>query len=151
MNDLISRKDAIEHLKKRLWETALNNEGEAAEVFAEIADDRLDTWMAEIRPAQQWIPVKYRPMTEDEKAYWLDRLWYDGECELSDNMMFDCQMPDDGQKILVCSKCGNIWIDTHEDDGGLMGLEENDDWEGIVAWMPLPEQYKEENNEQVQG
>ena len=51
-------------------------------------------------------------------------------------------MPDDGQKILVCSKCGNIWIDTHEDDGSLMGLEENGDWEDIVAWMPRPEPYK---------
>lgn len=32
-------------------------------------------------------------------------------------------------------------------NGGLMGLEENGDWEDIVAWMPLPEPYKEANDE----
>ena len=56
--DLIRRQDAIEHLKKRLHETAVNNVGimcMAEHVFAEIADNRLGVWMEELPSAQPEI------------------------------------------------------------------------------------------------
>lgn len=83
----------------------------------------------------EWVPIKLRPMTEEEKEAW---------AEYGDfNEIFDCPMPADGQLIWVTSKCGNLWQDTCEDDGGLLSLEGNSDWDDIVAWMPLPEPYTE--------
>ena len=83
----------------------------------------------------RWIPVKTRPMDEEEKRYWEEHYDY-AFGEDYDGTMFDCPMPEDGQEVWVCSKCGNIWQDTCEVDVGI-GLEDNGDWDDIVAWMPF--------------
>ena len=51
MNDPINRADAIKHLKKRLYETALNSNTEHP-YYEEIADNRIYVWMNEVPPAQ---------------------------------------------------------------------------------------------------
>lgn len=90
-----------------------------------------------------WTPVKMRPMDEEERAYWSDHYGYDIEYE--DAVIFDCQMPEDGQEILVSYR---KWIamDKCEIDGGCYGLEGNGDWEDVVAWMPLPKPWKGEED-----
>ena len=49
--DTISRQDTIEHLKKRLYESALNNDGIASKIFEEIADNRVQIWVDELPPS----------------------------------------------------------------------------------------------------
>lgn len=56
MNDTISRQQAIEHLKKRLYESALNNDGIASEIMEEIADNRIQIWMDELPPSPSIKP-----------------------------------------------------------------------------------------------
>jgi hypothetical protein len=51
MDSLISRQSAIDHLKKRLYETALNNVSDA-DLYQEIADNRIDIWVNEMPSAQ---------------------------------------------------------------------------------------------------
>ena len=51
MSDLINRQAAIQHLKKRLYETALNNITEHP-YYEELADNRVDVWLNELPPAQ---------------------------------------------------------------------------------------------------
>ena len=94
----------------------------------------------------KWTPVKFRPMDEEEKQYWEEHYGYTFG-EDFDGIMFDCPMPEDGQEVWVCSKCGNVWQDVCEVDEGI-GLEENGDWDDIVAWMPFnrPEPYKGEED-----
>lgn len=84
--------------------------------------------------AKLWIPVKTRPMTEEERRYYAESLGWDMTND--EAVLFDCKMPEDGQEIWVCSKCGNVWTDTCVVDEGI-GLEENGDWLDIVAWMPF--------------
>ena len=98
------------------------------------------------QPEQRWIPVKTRPMDEEERAYWSDLLGYDVEYE--DAVMFDCKMPDDGQEILVSF---GKWVnmDKCDIDGGLYGLEGNGDWDGVDAWMPLPKPWKGESDGRI--
>lgn len=125
MNDLISRKQTIEHLKKRLWETALNNEGEAAEVFAWIADDRLDTWMAEIQPEQQWIPVS-EGLPKETGLFLVtitNKVWDRGEWHENTRIQTEQFFESDGRFFTA-------WYDANSQ-------------EKITAWMPLPEPYKE--------
>ena len=154
MSDLISRKaaiDAIKAIKYGLWEIDIPSPTvpEYVEHHEQIANMMgvCDNWLERIgslpsaQPEHRWIPVKYRPMDAEERAYWQDHFGY----ELSDEdaVMFDCKMPDDGQEILV-SYCKWVCIDKCEIDGGCYGLEGNGDWDGVVAWMPLPEPYREE-------
>lgn len=47
MSDLISRQEAIAHLKHRLYETQLNIDTEHP-YYEEIADNRIDVWMNEV-------------------------------------------------------------------------------------------------------
>ena len=101
--------------------------------------------MPSVQSEPRWIPVKTRPMTEEERQYYSELYGYDIEYEKA--IMFDCKMPEDGQEIWVCSKCGNVWEDTCCIDEGI-GLEGNGDWLDIVAWMPLPEPYRKETEDE---
>ena len=97
----------------------------------------------EIPDAPQWIPLKLRPMDEEERQHYADVYGYD-ENDF-DGTMCDCPMPEDGEEIWVCSKNGYVWQDLCQEDEGFY-LEGNGDWEDIVAWMPLnkPKPYKGE-------
>ena len=95
----------------------------------------------------QWVPLRTRPMTEEERQYWEEHTGV--ELEDEDAVFFDCQMPDDGQEVWVCYKSGTVSEDVCERDD-FCGLEGNGDWLDIVAWMPRikPEPYREGvNNE----
>jgi hypothetical protein len=93
----------------------------------------------------KWTPVKFRPMDEEERQYWEEHYGYKFDEE--DSVTFDCPMPGDRQEVWVCSKCGNVWQDVCGVDEGTW-LEENGDWDDIVAWMPFekPKPYKGEED-----
>lgn len=136
MNNMIFRDDVYKELSLWDWQDLY-----LPVHFKELIDD--------IPDAPQWIPVKFRPMDEEEKQSLKPYLeeHYGYTFEDYDGIMFDCPMPEDGQEVWVCSKCGNVWQDTCVVDEGI-GLEENGDWEDIVAWMPFnrPEPYKGEED-----
>lgn len=87
--------------------------------------------------AQQWIPFKTRPLTEEEKEEHPE--W---------DFILDCPLPDDGQRILVNIKYKGheaVQLDEYYDDDGSyldsgyeIGTEAN-------AWMPLPEPWREKS------
>ena len=80
-----------------------------------------------------WIPMTTRPMSEEEQEYY--REWSDVE----GSMIFDCELPEDGQEVIV-SHGGYVCVDTFcTDDGCYFEGVEIDD---VEAWMPLPEPYK---------
>ena len=89
--------------------------------------------MPAIEP-QKWIPFRKRELTEEEQemypewSYWLD-----------------CELPEDGDEILISSPTWGVYKDTFNNDGSagcyLEGDEEIDDG---MAWRPLPEPWKGE-------
>jgi len=89
---------------------------------------------------QRWIPFKARPLTEEEKEEHPE--W---DCIL------DCKLPDNGQRILVAIRIrGHEEVQQDEfysDDGSYLdsGYEIGTE---AVAWMPLPEPYREERTEE---
>lgn len=88
------------------------------------------------RPKGEWIPIEVRPLTEEEKEYYAEH-----EYPVDFMMMYDCQMPDDGQEVLITTSAGYVTTDTYYIDEG--GYFENYCDEGDVkAWMPKPEPYK---------
>jgi len=114
--ELISRQDAIEHLKKRLYESALNNEGVVSETMEEIADNRIQIWMDELPSSpsrSQWIPCSER-------------------------------MPD--EEVLCCDTRGEMIIgypyQDEESSTGYGAVLDDVVMIDCIAWMPLPEPYK---------
>lgn len=90
MDELISRQKALEHLRKRLIQTANNNVGfvcDAGLTF-EDASERVKTWLDEV-PSIDAVPVirckdcKYARMTYDGDCKYCD-VWFPDEAEYLD-------------------------------------------------------------------
>ena len=129
MSDLIDRQAAIDAVidwRKDRMENKKNGEP---------LTDRLKH-LPSAQPEQQWIPIKWHDCTdEDREKYGLS----------SDIVaVFDCEMPDDNQQILVTTTHGYVNQDVcYIDDG--FSLDSGWDWiDDILAWMPLPEPWKGE-------
>ena len=83
-----------------------------------------------------WIPVKTRPMTEEEKEYYSEYLFEDN------GLIYECPLPEDGQEVLVTSKYGSVDKTTFYTDCGNY-FENYEDYDEVIAWQPLPEPFKE--------
>ena len=79
-----------------------------------------------------WIPIKTRPMTEEEKE----------EIGHEYAFMYDCSLPDDGQDVLITDCYGNVEVDTFCRDHEGFYFETNCDDGEVIAWQPLPQPYK---------
>ena len=149
MNDLISRQAAIDAVKKNTFRLTFAEEqncgGHVAWSANAVYSDVMEGALLELpsaqpdRPEQRWIPFKTRPLTREEKE---EHPEWDG--------ILDCKLPDDGQRILVSvSVRGHESVQYDEfytDDGSYLdsGYEIGTE---ATAWMPLPEQYEERQDE----
>lgn len=97
--------------------------------------------LKEQRQHGEWIPIAYRPMDEEEYEEFRREV---GELPVEHRKMFSCHMPEDDQEILICTPWGGVSQDRCAIDEYGYALEYQGDWDGVVAWMPLPEPYKKE-------
>ena len=136
MDDLISRQDVINDLSEPfvMSQCLTVEECEVMNRARKLCLARVER----IETAQQWHVIEKRPMTEDERKEWSERLGYDIEYE--DAYIYS-NLPDDGQDVLVSTQYGRVYMDTFYQDEGCY-FEENGDMDGILAWMPHPTPYK---------
>lgn len=101
--------------------------------------------LKDAQPTGEWIPVKYRPMTDEE----FERMkeLFGEDIERDDFSVFECPMPKDGQEVLISSHWG-VEKDTAHYENGEYWLDCRDNWEGVEAWMPSSEQYKKGGEEE---
>lgn len=88
----------------------------------------------------EWIPVKTRKLTDAEEQDMLENSNY------YYNYMFDCQLPEDGEEVLVTTSTGEVTTTTFYDEG-LDGcyFEYYEDDGDVIAWIPKPKPYKAES------
>ena len=90
------------------------------------------------QPLCEWITIKTRPLTEEEKEAFPD-------C----SYMYDCQMPEDGQEVIVTTRWGVRFDIYCKDVDGSYFESYCDDGE-VLAWMPFPRPYERgENDEEL--
>ena len=126
-NDLISRED----LKRKLqyvysceYIGSKSKEGIVSDII-----DNIDNALAV--ESNQWIPIKTRPLTEEEKEIYPDYTF-----------IYDCSMPEDGEEVLITTKYG-VCTDIYcWDDCGCYFECHCDDGE-VLAWKRFPQPYKE--------
>lgn len=98
--------------------------------------DKHDEIIKALEQEPRWIPIKTRPMDAEEKEYY--RQFIDDYVDETE--MFDCQMPEDGQEVLITHN-GYVSVDTYETDCDGCYFECYDIGD-VTAWMPLPKPYK---------
>lgn len=86
----------------------------------------------------RWIPIKIRPLTEEEKEHYISIGWSEDSLEF----IYNRPLPDDGQEVLITDSMGNVELDTFYSDDGCY-FENNCDADEVIAWMPLPNPYEE--------
>ena len=138
MNDLISRQAAIDALKKHEIELPVYAPRET-DVFW---DDAIDCCVSEIEDLpsvqpQHWIPCSER-LPEEKDAKILKKL---GINMRSDYVLATVEVKGERMTILSHTFDG-VW----QWDKKYAFPDYN-----VIAWMPLPEPYKEENDEQIRG
>lgn len=89
---------------------------------------------------EDWIPIKMRPGTDEE----YEEFSQYGDCPREDFRVFECQLPDDDQEVLVTTRWGDVCIDIWHRDVDCCYFENNSDDDDVIAWMPKPEGYKSE-------
>lgn len=98
----------------------------------------IDRAIKALEQEPKWIPVKFRPLTDEEQNEYPDYCY-----------MADCPMPDEGEEILVCTVYGTVEKDECGIDDGFY-LDSGYDWQtDIVAWMPLPKPYEPQESEGI--
>lgn len=130
----MTRNEAVKYIRYCMCEGRLI--GNTKSIF----DEKWQAGVMAIDALEQkidhWIPVKFRPLTDEEQEEYPDYCY-----------MADCLMPDDGEEILVSTKYGRVEKDECRFDNGYY-LDSGYDWQtDIVAWMPLPKPYKPQERE----
>ena len=98
-----------------------------------------------IEKNQKWIPIKTRPLNDEEIKLWAEQ--HGCKCEEygeGDDYMCLPPLPREGEKVLVCDTSGNIDFYTYHFASQFeLGMYDETDEDRPVAWMSLPESYKE--------
>ena len=127
----IPQDDSVaEAISTRIWNKAIQRA--KGIVQAEAEEYATDTNVGN----NGWIPVKTRPMTEEEKEYYSEYLFEDN------GFIYECPLPDDGQEVLITSKYGSVDKTTFYTDCGNY-FENYEDYDEVIAWKQLPQPYKE--------
>jgi hypothetical protein len=127
-----------------LFDDRIAGEDHCNEILIRKAADAIEELVSNADKFK-WIMVESRPMDEEERKEWSERIGYDLQDD--EAVIYTSELPDDGQEVIVCSKWGHVWLDTFSNDPDYgVGFEGNGDMDGIVAWMPLPEPPKEDGN-----
>lgn len=85
-----------------------------------------------------WIPIKTRPLTEEEKA----------EMDTESPYMYDCPLPEDGEEVEVTTYLGDVTLDVFcRDSSNGCYFEHYCDDGDVLAWRHKPEPYKAESED----
>ena len=85
-----------------------------------------------------WHEITTRPLTEEEKAEYAESGYDDYEIP---EYIFSCEMPKDGQEILVATSWGvsqDLCMIDCDERNNLFSLETRGDWDGVKAWADMP-------------
>lgn len=81
----------------------------------------------------KWIPLSERPITDEERKEYGAEIGF----------VYDCELPEDSQDVLVTTPYGVRQTTFYTDYGCY--FENYEDEGDVIAWQPLSEPYKAES------
>lgn len=98
--------------------------------------------MADYKEEIIWHEISMRPLTEEEAKEYEEFYGSVPSC------IMDCELPDEGQKILVATKYG-VYVDEYLTDSddcyNTCYLDSDREWTEVFAWAEMPK-YKGKSN-----
>ena len=89
----------------------------------------------------RWIPITTRPLDENEKKYYEER-------EIEPLYIYTCELPEDGEEVLITTYNGEVIETTFfNDDQYGSYFELYEDYDDVKAWMHKPAPYGEKVSE----
>ena len=119
MNEIENIKQTIECFKKM-------KEG----IYPFYPEEYLDIAINVLEEDIQWIPIKTRPLTEEEREIFGDEYEF----------MYDCDLPKNGQDVLITHQNGKVYADTFYTYDSSYFETYCDEGE-VIAWRPFPKPY----------
>lgn len=102
-----------------------------------IREEELKTLRVELEKNSKedsWIKVSYREITREEAE----------ELGVETDWMYDCDLPEDNTEVLITSAYGDVdKVEFCRDVDGACWFDGYEDFDDVIAWMPVPEPYKE--------
>lgn len=92
-----------------------------------------------------WHKITTRPLNDDEKEWYAEQGYEPYEMP---EFIYDCEMPEDGQEILIATPWGTDKDTCSNDAEYGIGLECHDDFDNVYAWAELPKYEEEEDVEE---
>lgn len=118
----------IDEAKFILWDIINRSAVLFGEDSAKI-DEAVEKAINALNQPTGWIKIKTRPLTAEE----LEELGSEVE------FMYDCDMPEDGQEVLVTTSDGQVDLDIfNRDADGACYFETYYGTSDVLAWQPLP-------------
>lgn len=135
-NDLISR----EELKKKM--AIYFDTSPYFDHMIDVIDSApavKEVTVAEKTLDNQWIPITFRGADDEEYALYEKEY---GDIPREECNVYNCQLPDDGQEVLITTSWGSVCEDIfHAEPDGYF-FEDHYDPDEVIAWMPKPGAYK---------
>jgi hypothetical protein len=114
--------------------------------FGDALKDLIDNApTVEERSESEWIPIITRDMDNEELEEFAKNT--DFSVEELDPWCYACQLPDDGQEVIISTSSWGVTItEFYADEYGCYfeGYEDKGD---VIAWRPLPKPYKKGGRE----
>lgn len=147
MDDLISRQEAIDGILQFMPSNLRDDATAEEQINYAVWRCALGCAISvvgtqPIAEPQQWHVLTRRPMDEDERKEWSERLGYDIEY---DDAYIYSNLPDDEEEVIICTHNGHVCTDIYYNDDD--SYFDNHELDEVVAWMPLPEPWKGGANE----
>lgn len=142
MSDLISRQAAIDAIVNTVSDVGLHDNSETARYGATYRQHEIITILKSLPSAQpHWIPCSERLPSKEERKEWIDNnldgIGYLYPCLVTRYSIFNSDRAKN-----------NPYVAKHYFDGeDFLNAGEEVCSEYIIAWMPLPDLYKGEQNE----
>lgn len=106
---------------------------ETSEFFGEVTSAEIGEWLDAQPIVAQWHKLIFRNLTPEEEKEYANFDW---------SYMVE-NLPDFGEEVLVTDG-KNVWIDSFDEDAYVYLSGTDSDLDDVIAWMELPEPYKEE-------
>ena len=135
----MTNKEAIKILSNHFFSVGYSRDGK-------IRNEKDEALLMAIKALENssWIPVKTKKLSPEEIREFCEKTHEFSPEEIDGAWRYDCKLPEETQDVLITTRYEDVVITKFVVDSCEWYFEDFEDEGDLLAWMPLPEPYKKE-------